>query len=116
MKESAETPDYEALTPTAVPDSADAQEPTQVGGAIVQRFNLPGGQSFFIAQGKGFPIEAPEDATSNETITVRGVQATLYSNDEGTRTLLTWREGEITFLIGGDISPDQAVTLAESLQ
>jgi outer membrane lipoprotein-sorting protein len=115
-QEPAEAVEFEALSPTDVPDSAVAEEPARMGGAVVQRFNLADGQSFFIAQGQGFPIEAPEDATSNEFVTVRGVEGTLFSNDDGTRALLTWQEGEITFLIGGDISPEQALAIAESLE
>jgi outer membrane lipoprotein-sorting protein len=116
MNEASQGAEIEALSPTAVPDGAVAQEPTQVAGAVVQRFTLPEGNSFFIAQGKGFPIDAPEDATSTEAVTVRGVEGTLFTNDEGTRSLLTWQEGETTFLIGGDVSAEQALVIAESLQ
>jgi outer membrane lipoprotein-sorting protein len=116
MKAEAEPADFEALTPTAVPEGAVAEEPNQVAGTVVQRFNLAGGNSFFIAQGKGFPVDAPEDATSDELVTVRGVQGTMFSNDEGTRSLLTWQEGEMTFLVGGDISPEEALAVAESLE
>lgn len=116
MQESAQAPvDFEPLTPTDLPAGAVAQESQQIAGAAVQRFNLDGG-SFVIAQGKGFPVDAPEDATSTETVQVRGVDATLFTNEEGNRTLLTWQEGEMTFLIGGDLSPDQAQAIAKSLQ
>ena len=116
MHEASQGAEIEALIPTAVPDGAVAQEPAQVAGAVLQRFTLPEGKSFFVTQGKGFPIDAPEDATSTEAVTVRGVEGTLFTNDEGTRSLLTWQEGETTFLIGGDVSAEQALVIAESLQ
>ncbi len=116
MKESAEAAvDFEPLSPTALPDGAVAEAREQIGGAAVQRFNLADG-TFFIAQGKGFPVDAPEDATSTESVQVRGVEGTMFANDEGSRTLLTWQEGEMRFLIGGDLSPEQALMIAESLQ
>jgi hypothetical protein len=99
-----------------VPDGATAEAPNQVAGAVVQRFNFEVGGSFFIAQGRGFPVDAPDDATSNETVTVRGVDGTLFSNAEATRSLLTWQQGDTTFLVGGDVSPEQALAIAESLE
>jgi outer membrane lipoprotein-sorting protein len=116
MQESAEAVEIDALTPTAVPDGATAEAPNQVAGAVVQRFNFEVGGSFFIAQGRGFPVDAPDDATSNETVTVRGVDGTLFSNAEATRSLLTWQQGDTTFLVGGDVSPEQALAIAESLE
>jgi outer membrane lipoprotein-sorting protein len=119
MKETAEgagsAVDFEPLSPTDLPAGAVAEEGQQIAGAAVQRFNLADG-TFVVAQGKGFPIDAPEDATNTETVQVRGVDGTLFTNDEGTRTLLTWQEGEMTFLIGGDLSPEQALAIAKSLQ
>jgi hypothetical protein len=119
MKETAEgagsAVDFEPLSPTDLPAGAVAEEGQQIAGAAVQRFNLADGP-FVVAQGKGFPIDAPEDATNTETVQVRGVDGTLFTNDEGTRTLLTWQEGEMTFLIGGDLSPEQALAIAKSLQ
>jgi hypothetical protein len=107
--------DFEPLYPADLPEGAVADERQEFGGAVVLRYNTEEG-TFFIAQGQGFPVEAPEDATSTESIEVRGVRGTQFSNDEGTRSLLTWQEGEMTFLIGGDLSPEQALAIAESLQ
>ncbi len=58
----------------------------------------------------------PAEATSSEPVVVRGLEGTIYTNDEATRTLLAWNDGTLWFLIGGDLSPDQALTVAESLQ
>jgi len=108
--------DLEFLTPGELPQEAVAAEPQQIAGAVVQRFNMPDDQSFVIAQGTAMPLDPPEGASAPEDVTVRGVEGTLFTNSEATRTLLAWSEGDIFFLIGGDLSPEQALAIAESLQ
>jgi outer membrane lipoprotein-sorting protein len=108
--------DFTLLAPTDLPEGATAGESQLVGGAVVQRFNLADGRSFYVAQGAAMPLDAPAEATSRETVTVRGVEGVLFTNGEVSRTLLAWREREISFLIGGDLTPEQALAVAESLQ
>jgi outer membrane lipoprotein-sorting protein len=108
--------DLEFLTPGQLPQEAVAAEPQQIAGAVVQRFNMPGDQSFVIAQGAAMPLDPPEGAAAPEDVMVRGVEGALFTNSEATRTLLAWSEGNIFFLIGGDLSPEQALAIAESLQ
>lgn len=106
--------DFEALTPTDLPADARLVDTAAVRGTAVQRYSLPDGGSFTVAQGKtGFDY-APDGQES--AVTVRGVDGLLYSDDAGGRTLLTWREGEMTFWIGGDLTGEQALAIAESLQ
>lgn len=114
--EAAVPADFTPLTPTYLPAAARAAETSEIAGAVVQRFMLPDDLSFFVAQGVGMPIDAPAEATGSESVTVRGVTATLFANDEGTRTLLGWSEGEYTFIVGGDLSADEALAVAESLE
>jgi outer membrane lipoprotein-sorting protein len=114
--EAAEAIDFEPLVATELPAGAEAAEAQQLGGQVVQRYTLPDGDTFVVAQGSGLSLDAPAEATSAETVTVRGVEGTLFTNDEGTRTLLGWKEGGLSFVIGGDLSPDQALTIADSLQ
>jgi hypothetical protein len=40
----------------------------------------------------------------------------LYSDDDGARSLLTWTEGGVTFWVGGDLTPETAVDIANSLR
>lgn len=108
--------DFEMLTPTTLPEGAVQAETQQLAGAVVQRFNLPDGQSFFVAQGTTLPLDPPVEATSNETVIIRGVKANSYTNEDETRSLLAWNEKDIFYLIGGDLSPEQAMAIAESLQ
>ena len=67
------------------------------------------------------PLERPAEATSAKTVTIHGVEgtgieATLFTNDDGSRSLLAWQEGKLSFLVGGDLTAEQALAIAESLQ
>jgi uncharacterized lipoprotein len=81
----------------------------------VQRYNLPDG-SFTVAQGEATSeMTPPAAAESSQMVTVRGVEGTLYADEGGSRTLLTWTEDDVSFWIGGDLTPEQALAVAESL-
>ncbi len=116
LKQADQPLDFEVLTPTSLPEAAIAEEPQQLGDTVVQRFNLPDDQSFIIAQGVNLPLEVPAEATSSESVLVRGLDGTIHTNDEASRTLLIWNDGNLWFMVGGDLSPEQAMTVAESLQ
>lgn len=116
QKQSDQPLDFEVLTASLFPEGAVAEESQQVGDTIVQRYNLPDDQSFVIAQGTNLPIERPAEATSSESVLVRGLEGILYTNDAATRTLLTWNEESLWILVGGDLSPAEALAIAESLQ
>jgi hypothetical protein len=105
---------FDALTPTDLPADARLVETTTVRGTAVQRYTLPDGGSFTVAQGPAGFEYAPEGLES--AVTVRGVDGLLVNDAEGGRTLLTWTEGEMTFWIGGDLTGEQALAIAESLQ
>ncbi|GJM42044.1 MAG: hypothetical protein DHS20C20_23260 [Ardenticatenaceae bacterium] len=105
-------PDFALLAPTSLPDEAILRETTNIQGAIVERYGLPNGRSFTIAQGRTDVNLTPEEG--GESVSVRGVDGMLYSEDG--RTLLNWSEGEIQYWIGGDLTADEALAIAESLQ
>ncbi|MBK8904779.1 MAG: DUF4367 domain-containing protein [Anaerolineaceae bacterium] len=107
-------PDFDLLSPTSLPAEATLRETTNVGGAIVERYGLPDGRSFTIAQGRTSVNLAP--AEGGESITVRGVPGMIYTDPEDGRTLLNWSEGEIQYWIGGDLTGEEALAIAESLQ
>jgi outer membrane lipoprotein-sorting protein len=108
--------EFEALEPSSLPEGAEASTTRHVGGAVIQRFRWPDGRSFFVAQGSTIPADLPGDSARSESVTIRGVEGTLFLNEDGTRALLSWQEGDFSFLIGGDVSSEQALALAESLQ
>ncbi len=108
--------DFVPLTPAYVPEGALLAESSTIGGAIVQRYALTDGRSFFLAQGVTMPLNPPAEATREDAVTVRGATGTLFSNVDGSRTLLSWRENGFVFLLGGDILPEEALKVAESLR
>jgi len=108
--------DFEPLQASDLPEGAAAEEAQKVGGVHVQRYQLPDDSSFIVAQGAAMPLDPPAGATGPETVTVRGIDGTLFTNEEGSRTLLAWSEGELFYVIGGDLSPELALAIAESLK
>lgn len=113
-EEAAQIADFPVLSPAELPAAARLEGISEMRGAIVQRYRLPDGESFTIAQGAAGAADAPSE--SGEPLTIRGVDGLLYSDDDGQRTLLTWSEGDVTFWVGGDLSADEALGVAESLQ
>ncbi len=115
LEEAAATePDFELLAPTSLPDEATLRETTNIQGAIVERYGLPNGRSFTIAQGRTAVNLTPEEG--GKSVTVRGVPGMLYEDAEGGRTLLNWSAGDIQYWIGGDLTGEEALAIAESLQ
>ena len=105
---------FEPLSPTDLPADAHLVETTSVRGTAVQRYSLPDGDSFTVAQGPAGFDYAPEGTET--AVSVRGVDGLLFNDADGGRTLLTWSEGEMSFWIGGDLTGEQALAIAESLQ
>lgn len=107
--------DFEALAPTNLPGDAALKESLVVRGAVVQRYGLADGGSFSVAQGPAGAAPNTFGEEAAEIVSVRGVDARLFADEGGNRTLLTWVENDITFWIGGDLTPEQALAVAESL-
>ncbi|MCB8982964.1 MAG: hypothetical protein H6659_03990 [Ardenticatenaceae bacterium] len=101
------------LSPAILPADATFVGATEVRGAVVQRYTRANG-GFTVAQGPATAV--PERDQAGETVTVRGVEGTLYTDDAGAQALLTWTEGDTTYWIGGDLTAAEALALAESLQ
>ncbi len=114
LDEAAAASDFVLLTPDSLAVPARLVDVVEVRGAVVQQYRLPDGGRFTIAQGAAEAGETP--AEDGEAVTVRGLPGMLYSDAEGARTLLTWDENNVKVWIGGDLTADQALTLAESLQ
>ena len=54
--------------------------------------------------------------TQETEVSVRGRTATLFSDEAGGSSLLTWEEDGVAITIAGHISQDEIVKVAESLQ
>ncbi len=110
-------PDFAVLTPETVPGDAVLLEQVNVRGAVVQRYAMPDGREFSITQSDKDVVEfglLPDGY--GEAVTVRDVDGRFFQDDSGTRTLLTWQENGITFVIGGDLTTEEALAVAESLK
>lgn len=113
LEEAQALAEFEVLTPDTLPVPARMVDITEVRGAVVQRYNSPDG-SFTVAQGPA--TAAPTTPDDAQTVTVRGVDGVLVTNDDDTRSLVSWTEGDVTFWVGGDLSADDALAVAESLK
>jgi outer membrane lipoprotein-sorting protein len=113
VEEAANVAGFEILWPAELPTEARLAGTNEVRGAIVQRYSLTDGASFTIAQGAADAAEIPNEG--GQMVAVRGGEGQLFSDEDGRRTLLTWFEGGVTFWVGGDLTPTEALAVAESL-
>lgn len=104
------------LLPADLPQGAALVDVIEVRGLIAQRYSLPGGGSFTIAQGAGGEAEYPTPSDEGRQVIVRGVSGTSYTDESGGRALLAWTEGGVSFWVGGDLTAEQALAVAESLR
>jgi hypothetical protein len=109
------TADFTPLTPAELPDGAELRENVSARGAAVARYQFDGGE-FYIAQGPPQAAANLFGGEAGEPVTVRGQEANLYQEEGDGRLLLTWSENGVTFWIGGQLTAEQALALAESLQ
>jgi outer membrane lipoprotein-sorting protein len=114
LDEAAASAEFDFLTPDTVPDGATLIEVFNVKGIIVQQYTLPEGGSFTVAQGQTDEAEKP--STEEQVVEVRGVAGSLFVSEENDKVLLSWTEGEVSFYIGGNLTAEQALEIAESLK
>lgn len=113
LDEAADSIEFKILTPGELPQAATLVDILEVRGTVVLRYTLPEGGSFSVVQ--GFSDEAPEQPTEGQSVDVRGVSGALFVDDDGSRILLTWKEADLFYYVAGDLSVDQALVVAESL-
>lgn len=113
LEEAASTAEFELLTPSEIPGGATLVDILEVRGSIVQRYTLPDGGSFSVAQGVSNDLAEP--STESQIVMVRDVEGKLFVAEGGDKALLTWNEGDVIFTIAGALTPDQALMVAESL-
>ncbi len=104
------------LTPAELPAGAALVDVIEIRGLIVQRYSLPDGGSFTVAQGVGGDQAYPPASEAGQPMTVRGVRGTSFRSDSDGRTLLAWTEDGVNFWVGGDLTAEQALAVAESLR
>lgn len=114
LDEAAASAEFDFLTPDTVPGGATLIEVFNVKGMIVQQYTLPEGGSFTVAQGQTDEAEKP--STEEQVVEVRGVAGSLFVSEENDKVLLSWTEGEVSFYVGGNLTAEQALEIAESLK
>ena len=118
LEEAGETVDFEFMTPAETPPGATLVDILEVRGAIIQRYTLPEGGSFTIAQGiieQNFG-QSESQSSESQPVEVRGSTGQLLEAEDGGQVLLAWTEGELFYSVAGDLTFEQALTIAESLQ
>ncbi len=117
LEEAANALEFEFLTPAATPPGATLVDIVEVRGVIVQRYTLPEGGSFTVAQGI-FTDDAETRPSSDEaqSVELRGTTGNLLVSEDGAQVLLTWTAGELFYSVAGDLTTEQALSIAESLQ
>lgn len=112
---------FPVLSPEPLPSGVQLEEVQLMasrGETVIQNFG--GSAVFSVVQAKGgFPGDerAPAGAQARK-VTVRGHEATLISSGSGEDqgTLLRWEENDVTIVVAGAISPDEAIAVGESLK
>ena len=114
LDEAAGSVDFAFLSPEVLPADAVMVDVVSVRGMIVQQYTLSDGGSFSVAQGKAEDEMKP--SSEAQQVEVRGVSGSLFASEENDRVLLTWSEGDVSFVIAGEITAEQALEIAESLK
>jgi outer membrane lipoprotein-sorting protein len=118
LEEAGKSADFDFLTPTETPPGATLVDILEVRGTLIQRYTLSEGGSFTIAQGisgeNSDDIRTP--STESQSVEVRGTTGQLFKAEDGGQVLMTWTESNQFYSVAGDLTPEQALTIAESLQ
>ncbi len=118
LEEAGESAQFDLLTPVEIPAGATLVDIVEMRGALVQRYTLPEGGSFTVAQGmvgENTGDLRPESTESQE-VEVRGTTGQLFESEAGDQVLLTWVEGDLFFSVAGNLTAEQALAIAVSLQ
>ncbi len=85
------------------------------GSAVVQSFSGPGVE-WSLVQSQGDASAMGRGNRGGTVVDVRGVEGTLIEGKGNVGTLLTWQEGDVTFVIAGNISAEDALAAAAALK
>ena len=118
LEEAGKSVDFDFLTPAETPPGATLVDILEVRGALVQRYTLPEGGSFTIAQGLGDDDsnQGWSPASEGQPVEVRGSSGQLFEAEDGSQVLVVWTEVGLFYSVAGDLTAEQALAIAESLQ
>ena len=109
---------FDLLTLAETPAEATLVDILEKNGAIVQLYTLPESGYFAIAQGKSgdFLDQDGVPGVEGQSVELRNTTGLLFESEAGNKVMLTWTEGDLFFSIAGDLTSEQALTIAEALQ
>ena len=118
LEEAGETAEFEFLTPTETPPGATLVDILEVRGTLVQHYTLPEGGSFTVTQGilEQNSDQSRTPSSDSQPVEVRGTTGQLFEAEDGNQVLLIWTDGDLSYSVAGDLTPEQALTIAASLQ
>lgn len=61
------------------------------------------------------PLPIPEDHLNSQSVTVHGTQGTLISDPNGLGSMYVWEQGDTIYGVGGTLSSDQLLSIANGL-
>ncbi len=114
VEDAIDSAEFDLLLLEDLPEGATLVDVITIQGVIVQRYTFEEGGSFSVNQ--GLTVEIPNPPTEMETVDVRGVTGNLFVSKDNDRVLLSWIEGEVHIFVAGDITAEQAISIAESLK
>jgi len=116
LEEAGASVGFEVLTPSDLPEGTTLVDIVEVRSTLVQRYTLPEAGSFTIAQGSfDGSHEGNNPSFDVESVELRGTTGQVLIDEDGDKVLLTWTEGEMFISIAGDLTIEQALKIAESL-
>lgn len=105
---------FPLLVPGYVPEGATLIEVFKSGQSFLLRYDHSYDVSFTVFQ--GMDEVGPPAVGQTQNITVRGQEATAITDEAAGNTFLYWTENDITRVVAGRISLDEALQVAESLE
>lgn len=114
LDDAAASVDFDVFTPDVLPEGATLVDVLDVQGMIVQQFTLPEGGSFSISQGQTEDVRKP--AAKEQTVEVREVEGSLFVSEEFDKVMLSWTEGQVSYIVAGNLTAEQALEIANSLK
>ncbi|MDY7040155.1 MAG: DUF4367 domain-containing protein [Chloroflexota bacterium] len=112
LDEALERAEFRLLVPTYVPEEATLIDVFTLEGAFIFHYDHASAVSFTIVQR---PKDDRSQPLPGKEVTVRGQIGFLIS-DGPDNSFLTWTERNVYIHIAGNISPEEALKVAESLQ
>jgi outer membrane lipoprotein-sorting protein len=118
LAQAGESAKFNVLTPKETIEGTTLVDILEIRGVIVQRFTLPQGGSFTISQGNigGNLNDSHSPDGGIKFVDVRGTTGNYLESEDGTQVVLTWTEGNLFYSIAGDLTLEEALRIAESLQ